>query len=62
MLGGSSVINFMMHVRGNKRDYNSWAEEYGAKGWSYDEVLPYFKSIESFHVKQYVHNGELEPA
>ncbi|XP_040078706.1 glucose dehydrogenase [FAD, quinone] [Ixodes scapularis] len=57
VLGGSSVINFMMHVRGNKRDYNSWAEEYGAKGWSYDEVLPYFKSIESFHVKQYVHNG-----
>ncbi|CAN7992636.1 unnamed protein product [Ixodes hexagonus] len=57
VLGGSSVINFMMHVRGNKRDYDAWSKEYGTKGWSYDEVLPYFKSIESFHVKQYVHNG-----
>lgn len=41
-LGGSSVMNAMLHVFGNDRDYNTWSE-LGNQGWSYDEVLPYFK-------------------
>ncbi|XP_014608980.1 PREDICTED: glucose dehydrogenase [FAD, quinone]-like [Polistes canadensis] len=41
-LGGSSVINAMLHVRGNDRDYNEWSH-LGNEGWSYEEVLPYFK-------------------
>uniref|UniRef100_UPI0014786BF8 glucose dehydrogenase [FAD, quinone]-like n=1 Tax=Osmia lignaria TaxID=473952 RepID=UPI0014786BF8 len=41
-LGGSSVINAMLHVFGNDRDYNEWAS-LGNKGWSYEEVLPYFR-------------------
>lgn len=47
-LGGSSLINFQMYVRGNRRDFDSWEKRHGAFGWSYKEVLPYFKKYESF--------------
>jgi choline dehydrogenase-like flavoprotein len=46
MLGGSSGINYMAYVRGHPGDFDAWAEG-GATGWSYDEVLPYFKKSES---------------
>lgn len=45
MLGGSSSINYMAYVRGHPGDFNSWAEA-GAEGWSYDDVLPYFRKSE----------------
>jgi choline dehydrogenase-like flavoprotein len=45
MLGGCSSINAMIYVRGNRVDYDAWEGE-GAEGWSYDEVLPYFKRSE----------------
>ena len=45
MLGGSSGINLMVYVRGHPGDFNRWAEG-GAAGWSYDEVLPFFKKSE----------------
>lgn len=44
-LGGSSLINGMVYLRGNPHDYERWAAE-GAQGWSYAEVLPYFKRME----------------
>ncbi len=45
MLGGSSGINYMAYVRGHPGDFDAWAAG-GATGWSYDEVLPYFKKSE----------------
>jgi choline dehydrogenase-like flavoprotein len=45
MLGGSSGINYMAYVRGHPGDFDSWAAA-GATGWSYDEVLAYFKKSE----------------
>jgi choline dehydrogenase len=45
MLGGSSGINYMMYVRGHPGDFDTWAEG-GAAGWSYAEVLPYFRKSE----------------
>ncbi len=45
MLGGSSGINYLIYVRGNPGDFNSWAAG-GATGWSYAEVLPYFRKSE----------------
>jgi choline dehydrogenase len=48
VMGGSSSINGMVYVRGHARDFDHWAEQ-GAAGWSYADVLPYFKRMEHSH-------------
>ncbi len=48
-LGGSSSINGLLYVRGQKEDYDSWAQA-GNTGWSYDDVLPLFKRSESYEL------------
>jgi len=47
VIGGSSSINGMVYVRGHRRDFDGWAAN-GAVGWAYDDVLPYFKRMETW--------------
>ena len=44
-MGGSSAINAMLYVRGQSHDYDGWAQK-GNAGWSYQDVLPYFRKAE----------------
>lgn len=46
MLGGSSGMNGMVYIRGDKSDYDEWAEA-GNEGWGWDDVLPYFRKAEN---------------
>ena len=46
--GGSSSINAMVYIRGHAYDYDLW-RQLGNTGWSYEDVLPYFKKAESFN-------------
>lgn len=63
-LGGSGVIGDMVYGRGNKADFDRWTSA-GNKGWSFEEVLPYFKKSEDIQITDYDkgyhgHNGELK--
>ena len=46
MLGGSSSLNAMAYIRGNRADYDGWRDRHGARGWGFDDVLPYFVRAE----------------
>lgn len=59
-VGGSSLINYMMYVRGNRGDYDHW-RALGNEGWDYDDVLPYFKRAESNAVFKDEYHGDNGP-
>jgi choline dehydrogenase len=46
VLGGSSAMNSMIYIRGNRLDYDTWRDEFGCTGWGYRELLPYFLRAE----------------
>ncbi len=48
VLGGCSSINGMVYIRGQHQDYDDWAKLDGCEGWSYEELLPYFKRSENY--------------
>ncbi|XP_061382353.1 glucose dehydrogenase [FAD, quinone]-like [Danaus plexippus] len=52
VLGGSSTLNAMLYIRGNKRDYDNWADM-GNEGWSYNDVLKYFLKAEDMKIPEY---------
>ncbi|XP_013774047.1 glucose dehydrogenase [FAD, quinone]-like [Limulus polyphemus] len=55
-LGGSSLINYMLYVRGNSRDYDNWVQQ-GAHGWSWKDVFPYFLKSEDNRNPDIAYNG-----
>jgi choline dehydrogenase len=46
VLGGSSAMNAMIYIRGNRVDYDAWRDDYGCAGWGYRELFPYFLRAE----------------
>ena len=47
MLGGSSAMNAMIYLRGSAYDYDEWSNKYNLSGWSYNDVLSFFKKSEN---------------
>ena len=47
VLGGSSMLNYMLYMRGHSGDYDEWRDDLGLEGWGYDDVLEYFKKSEN---------------
>ena len=60
VIGGSSSINAMAYVRGNRADYDRW-RQMGLAGWSHDDVLPYFKRSEAWEGGADEHRGDGGP-
>lgn len=60
VLGGSSSTNFMVFTRGHPGDYDRWSRD-GATGWSYADVLPYFKRLETWNGPQNEWRGSSGP-
>ena len=60
LLGGSSAINGLVFVRGQARDFDTWAQ-LGNRGWSYSDVLPFFKRLESYEGGEDAYRGRDGP-
>jgi choline dehydrogenase len=60
VLGGCSAVNAMIYIRGHRRDFDAWAA-LGNRGWSYDDVLPYFKKSETYHGPASPYHGDNGP-
>ncbi len=60
ILGGSSAINGTIYNRGQKADYDTWGQM-GCRGWSFEDVLPFLKKIESTDIGDDAHRGRSGP-
>ena len=60
MLGGTSSMNGMVYIRGQREDYDAWAAA-GCPAWSYNQVLPYFKRSENYVLGANPHHGSGGP-
>lgn len=60
LVGGSSAINGLVHIRGAPSDYDGWVE-FGAEGWGYRDVLPYLKKYERDHRGEGPYHGGSGP-
>jgi choline dehydrogenase len=60
VLGGSSSINAMIYLRGHRNDFDTWAAQ-GATGWGYEDVLPYFKKMETAEGRDPKYRGDSGP-
>ena len=56
-LGGSSSINGLVYIRGNRIDYDAWRDDHGCEGWGYDDLLPYFKLAEDHEDGESAYHG-----
>lgn len=61
VIGGGSSINAQIYTRGNRGDYDSWATEFGCGGWSYADLLPYFKRAEGNERFCDIYHGDSGP-
>ncbi len=61
VIGGGSSINAQIYTRGNPHDYDNWAQNHNCDGWSYREVLPYFKRSEGNEVFSDLYHSEDGP-
>jgi choline dehydrogenase-like flavoprotein len=57
LVGGSSCLHAMAHVRGHRDDYRAWVDAAGSKRWSYESLLPAFRRLESFSGGASAHHG-----
>jgi choline dehydrogenase len=60
VLGGCSSVNVKIYIRGNRRDFDGWGK-LGNRGWTYEEVLPYFKKSETYHGPASPYHGDNGP-
>jgi choline dehydrogenase len=61
VLGGSSSINAMIYIRGNRHDYDSWRDDYGCEGWGYTDLVPYFLRAEGNSRAASPYHGDAGP-
>lgn len=61
LLGGTTAINGVIYNRGQRMDYDAWTHEFGCRGWSYEELLPYFKKLESTRIGADKYRGRNGP-